>query len=519
MKDEPEKRQYDSYVGQVARGAGISTFSQAIGRVLNYGTQVALARLYGPTGAGFYVLGVTVVWLANVAAQFGLDNGVVRYVARYRAEEDAGRVRGTILLSLASAFVASLVISCILFFGAGFLATHIYDKPFMESVLRVFSVALPLFTLMNTASFALGGFQTENGAHRYGAIVQQILQPGMNLLLIVVSYLLGGRVLGTGFAYAISMGLGTVAALYYLNRVFPKLLDRGTPPKYEPRALFVASGPMVIVNVMPYLSTWAAITVLGIFGTTGQVGIYNAAARTGTLSALILFAFSGIFSPMVSSLHKNGLMDHLGRLFGDVSRWAFTGSLAIFLLTLLLAKDIMAVFGPDFVPGWPALVVIAAAQLFSSSVGLTGRALAMTGHQRMVVLAATISSLAGVVVTIALVPAYGIMGAATAMAAAVILDNAVTLLSVRRLLGLWPYSRLYLKPIVGGALAISVAYAVKLWLPTSQGIPTVLVLTPLFLVSYLTLLFAFGLSVSDQQLLGTFYQAFRRRTVPKKPAA
>jgi len=43
---------------------------------------------------GFYAIGVTVVQLANVLSQFGMDNGVVRYVAHYRAEGDHTRVRG-----------------------------------------------------------------------------------------------------------------------------------------------------------------------------------------------------------------------------------------------------------------------------------------------------------------------------------------------------------------------------------------------------------------------------------------
>jgi O-antigen/teichoic acid export membrane protein len=50
--------------------------------------------------------------------------------------------------------------------------------------------------------------------------------------------------------------------------------------------------------------------------------------------------------------------------------------------TAFLAKDVLAVFGREFVPGWPVMVVIAAAQLFSSSVGLAGRVLAMTGLDR-----------------------------------------------------------------------------------------------------------------------------------------
>jgi ABC-type antimicrobial peptide transport system permease subunit len=73
---------------------------------------------------------------------------------------------------------------------------------------------------------------------------------------------------------------------------------------------------------------------------------------------------------------------HCTTLYKDVSRWIFTGSLAVFLPTAFLAKDVLAVIGREFVPGGPVMVVIAAAQLFGSSVGLMGRVLATARHKR-----------------------------------------------------------------------------------------------------------------------------------------
>ena len=75
MSASPQQEQYEAHVGRIARGAGIASFGQGIGRLLNYFTQIALARMYGPTLLGFYVLGYTVVQVANVFAQFGMNQG------------------------------------------------------------------------------------------------------------------------------------------------------------------------------------------------------------------------------------------------------------------------------------------------------------------------------------------------------------------------------------------------------------------------------------------------------------
>ena len=506
-----DEQQYYTYVDQVTRGAGVSAFGQGIGRVLAYTTQVVVAKAYGPAALGFYALGTTLVWLTSVLAQFGIDTGVVRYVAHYRAEEDVSRIRGTIILSIWVTFATSLGVAVLIFFGAGFLANSVYQKPFMVSVLRIFSVSLPLFTLLSITTFAIGGFQTIGGAHKHGTYVRQVFQPIINLGLIVVFYFLGARVLGAGFAYVISMAAGCAIALYYLRRVFPEIIDSGTPAKYEPKALFSTSGPMVVANVMPYVGNWTALTVLGIFGTSGDVGIFNAASRTGTLSALVLFAFSGIFSPIASNLYKRGSLDNLGYLYKDVSRWAFTGSLVVFLLTVFLGKDIMIIFGPAFVPGWAALVVVAGAQLFSSSVGLTDRLLSMTGHQKIVMFATVGSTILGVAVSFVLIPIYGILGAAIATAALIICSNTITLLAVWRRLGYWPYDREYFKPALAGVLAVSGSYLIKLALNLPPGVLSILALTPVFLTGFALFLYALGLSPSDRRLLGTFWAALRRR--------
>ena len=74
----------DTYVARVARGAGISTAGQGVGRVLGFLTQAAISRLFGVETFGFYTSGVAAVNLGQIISRFGMENGVVRYVAHHR---------------------------------------------------------------------------------------------------------------------------------------------------------------------------------------------------------------------------------------------------------------------------------------------------------------------------------------------------------------------------------------------------------------------------------------------------
>jgi O-antigen/teichoic acid export membrane protein len=86
---------YDAYVGRVARGFGVNSAGQGVGRLQGYATHVAVAWMHGQVQLGFYALGITLVRAANVLSRLGLDNGVVG---------DTARVRGTIVQSLAVTF-------------------------------------------------------------------------------------------------------------------------------------------------------------------------------------------------------------------------------------------------------------------------------------------------------------------------------------------------------------------------------------------------------------------------------
>ena len=502
---------YDTRVETVARGVGVSSVGQGAGRLLGYATHAAVAWMYGPAQLGFYALGITVVQVASILSQLGMDNGVVRYVAHHGAGGDTARVRGTILQSLAVTLALSLALSVLLFAGAPFLADHVFEKPFLATMFRAFAASLPFLTFMSMALWATQGF----GTLKYAAIVGQVARPLVNLLLLVIVYLFGVQILGAVAAYVLSMAFGAVLALVSLRRVFPGLL--AGEAEYEGRELSAASAPMIVANVTQYSNLWSAVVVLGVFEPVPTVGVYSAAARTAALSTLVLIAFGGVFSPLAASLFRQGRLGELGRLYGDVSRWAFTGALAFFLVTALLARDVMLFFGREFASGWPVIVVISLAQLFNSSMGPTARLLAMTEHQKAVMVSTAGSAAAGVALNLLLVPIYGVAGAAAATAAALVLANGSSLVFVRRNLGIWPYDRRYTKPVLAGVATAAIILLLRWSLPALEGLPALLLFAPLALAAYSCALVSLGLYPSDRRFLASFGDTLRK-TFVWKPA-
>ena len=498
----------DTYVAKVARGAGISTAGQGIGRVLGYVSQVALARLLGGQLYGFYVAGVAVVNGAQILSRFGMENGVVRYVAHHREHGDTARVKGTIIQALLVTLAISLVLSAVMFFGAGIIIEWLpKDAPYMATVLRAFAFVLPFFVFMSMTAWATQGFQTVT----YAAYIQQLIRPALFLAFVGVCYVIGAGIIGAIAAYALAMFLAGLAGLYYLNKLFPPLYDRRVQSKFETKALFSVSVPMSITQGAQYLNNFSAILILGAFAAGAPVGIFNAAARTATFLTAVRFAFSGIFSPIISGLHARQDTEEMGRLYKDVSRWIFTGAFALFLVIVVFAPQVMAVFGEAFGAGVTALIIVAVAQLYSSSVGPAPRMLAMTGNQNYAMIATTVAAATGVIVSLILIPRYEILGAAIGMATAIITENTGTMVAVKWRLGYWPFNLAWLKPLAAGTISATATYLIGMFLTIPGGpVPTILLLGGFLGTAFLVLLYLFGLSETDREFLGAFWNVARR---------
>ncbi len=513
----------DTNVAKVARGAGISTAGQGIGKLLAFATQPVLARLLGVQFYGFYTAGVALINGLQILSRFGMENGVVRYVAHYREHGDAARVRGTIVMALLFPIILSLILSSVLFFGAGFIADSGWLKENganMVSVLRAFAFVLPFFVFMSMTAWATQGFQTVT----YAAYIQQLIRPGLFLIFVGVCYVLGAKIYGVIAAYALSMLLAGVVGLYYLRKLFPKLLDRREETRFETKALFGVSIPMSITQGAQYLDNFSAILILGIFAAGAPVGIFNAAARTATFLTVVRFAFSGIFSPIISGLHARQDTQEMGRLYKDVSRWIFTGAFALFLVIVVFGPEIMGIFGPKFGAGVTALVIVAVAQLYSSAVGPAPRMLAMTENQNYAMIATTTAAITGVIVSLILIPRFEVMGAAIGMATAIIVENTGTMSAVKWRLGYWPVNRVWLKPLTAGVIAAVVTYLLKIilpldaifgFLPVPVSVPTIMFLGGFLVVLFFGLLWLLGFSETDKEFLGTFWRV-AQRALPRR---
>ena len=205
--------------------------------------------------------------------------------------------------------------------------------------------------------------------------------------------------------------------------------------------------------------TQADRIALGFFRHPREVGIYAIGATVVVYVPLVLSSINQIFAPTISDLHTRHEHALLARLFQSLTKWVVGMTLPLALVIIALARPLMRIFGGDFEVGWPILVIGTLAQLVNCGVGSVGYLLLMSGNERRLLKVQIVMALVMVGACIALVPLWGIVGASLAAAITTVGMNVWNLLEVRKVLGLSPYNRSYLRllpPAIATAAAMLV---------------------------------------------------------------
>jgi O-antigen/teichoic acid export membrane protein len=154
------------------------------------------------------------------------------------------------------------------------------------------------------------------------------------------------------------------------------------------------------------------IILVGLFVSPESAGIYFNAFRTAGLLTLFMFAITLVVAPMVSQHYHAGDM-RKAQAITALCAWAgFVFSLAVFAGFLLFGEQILGLFGEGQEQGQLILILLSIGLLVDAATGPSRIVLMMTGHERAYVRIFGSIVVAGLLVQVAVIPAYGLLGAA-----------------------------------------------------------------------------------------------------------
>ena len=193
--------------------------------------------------------------------------------------------------------------------------------------------------------------------------------------------------------------------------------------------------PMMLTGSMIFIMGWTDNIILGIFRSSEEVGMYDAAFRLSTLSAVVLFAINAIQAPVFSELYHKKEMGRLQQIINKSNRLLFFTSLPLTLILCVFPNQILGFLGEGFKGACLALIFLSIGNFVNSITGSVGILLQMSGHQKQYNNIITSTAIGSIVLNLFLIPTYGLLGAAVTSAGAKIIQNLLSVMYAKKYLG------------------------------------------------------------------------------------
>ena len=481
----------------LAKSGSLASLCVMYGAGIAFVTTMVVSNGIGAEGSGEFFRLMALFAIAISLVTFGADTGLVRTMSAQRA---LGRY-GVLPQLIQYGLIPSLVTSVLLVAGVYIYTEVVPMAPEYQSAMRVSSAFVLVAALMTVFFGAL------RGLHRVVTftVLQNVLLPTLRFAAVGLVVLFSGQLMELVYAWTIPVAITAVVALWLLERAFPneehvEVLPSEDSPTETFRSFWGFSSARGVATVVETILEWIDVLVVTAFLGAAAGGIYGAVNRCVRVGTMIEHTGRVVTGPSISAALATRQLDRAREIFLSTTRvltalsWPFYLSLAFF------GPALLGFFGKGFEAGAGILWVICPAAMLSMSAGGVQSVLLMSGKSRWQLLNKLSSLVVAVTLNFTLVPVWGLYGAVTAWASALLIDTFLASYQVFRLVGIRASVREMAPSLFLGA-AVPTACALVSLTFLGQSVLGVIVYVVLLVPVYGAVLFRFRKALGIERFL------------------
>jgi O-antigen/teichoic acid export membrane protein len=370
-----------------------------------------LFRRLGTGGFGTWGVMVTVTAVFNLL-EYGASAGITKFVAQFHARRERRELEDTlsaaVLVMGLVGLLAGLISVAIGLFAEGLAAPA--ERDAFQTGMLVLGAATVLYFPTVAYAAALTGYQRYEMFNACQAII--ILTFAVGSVAAIES---GAGIEGLAAAYGVSLIAGGISYVVVLHRVDPKLSLR--PRRASRRSLHRVGGFgsfALLADSMVFIGQRMDTVVIAAVRNAATAAPFAAAIRLAGGVQSLTFPFITLLMPMTSDLHAREEHAEVIRRFTIATRVAFQLTLPTAVAFSLFSTDIADVWLGSEAPDVTAAIIsiLMAVQILTMSAYPAEKVLVGIGRVRVVAILAVVEGCSNIGISIALVSAYGAIGAA-----------------------------------------------------------------------------------------------------------
>jgi O-antigen/teichoic acid export membrane protein len=494
-----------SNVVAVAKGAGFLAGGRAFSFGMRLVTALILARLLGAEDYGLYILMVSIAFAVASVVSLGLDLAMERHIAVAGRREDPDLATGSLQVGIWGTLIPALLGAALLAGLADVIAHDIMDEPGLEPLLHLAAILSVLICMTTLMVAVMVGCKRIDQA----ALVDHVVQPVSRLIFILLLALVGMTSHLAGVAMALSYVVAIGVLLTLVNRRIP-LAGLVRPARRDVTEIFAFAFPAWYAGVLRIVRTRIQPLLLGAVGSAVNVGVFSVVTSASALGQLAMLSVNGALRPTLAELHDSGDAREIGRLYATTTRWTLAASLPLFLFMVLAPESLLGLFGSTFESGATALVIAASAEVVNAGTGMCGTIIAMSGHNKLKVVNATVWMVVTVGANVVMIPLWGVIGAALAILVSTVMINVLRVVEVWVLMRILPWDRHIWKTIAATAGAAGAGALAVAALPPMLGVVALVALALGIGLVFVVILSSLGFEPDDRMVIDELTKRGRR---------
>lgn len=464
---------------RVAKDLGTSSLARAAG-VIEVVAQPLYVLMYGLASFGLYAVLWSIVNLVENFADLGMTSAMQRTVPQAATRrEEAHAFRAALILGVLPCL--AIAIGAVVFAPE---VAHMFnaspeDEDRLESAIRIFAWALPLWAFVEIATSSLRAQRVFGPEIRLRVFWEQILR----LVFATVFWLLGWGVLGLLVAHLLSLFMTAILAARLSLRYFSAAdLFRGKadgPIFWETARAGLAIMP---ANASQRMYSDGGVIVLNwiLPGTSGAVaaGLFTIARKISSLIQAIRLAFAYVLSPLASAIARDA-REEVQSIYAFATGVLVAIALPAGMVLAAAAPAVLSLFGKQADPAVPAVMILVGSRIVEAMAGAAQPIQQVISSYRAQLVAANTGMVVAVVVGWLLLPEWGLTGMAIAVTSGLCTGALLPVVQMWFDEGLTPFSdhsaRTFAVTLAVGAAGATLAWLANL-LPDLISVPLTIVL-------------------------------------------
>lgn len=418
-------------------------------------------RIFRPSDFGVLESLVALNSLLGVAALLGLNSAIFYFL---KQTDDPDRRRHLAGTALSVAVTAGVVVALVGVLGSGALSQVLLQQPGYGVALAMACLWVPANV---AATLALDFLRLDFRARAYSTIgiARGLIASALGVILAGPA---GLGVAGLLAAQAITTIVAAVVALAAARNTWTPALKADAAKSMLAFGLPLATFG-VALWVIAFSDRFFVIQFLG----TAAAGIYSLAGRGAGVVSLVLFAFEAAWLPFaMDRAQEPGHRQVYARTFLAVG----VGLVALATFLSLFAREALFVLAtPDYLPAYSYVGMLALAVAVYGMGQVVGVGIQLGQRTRHLIWISGAGASVNVALNLALIPRFGIPGAAAATLGAYVVSTALVFVVAQRAYPVsYPLRSIWVATAVGATamligLALDAQSPPGVWQPTTTA--------------------------------------------------